>query len=93
MTEENLRKQIEELETDIAVLKEKILEQLRTERNLSMKKMDLEWHKIMLETEAKDRKMDNFTTALTHLSATFAGSVSQKIRQLGKQQAAAWNLK
>ena len=67
------------------------IEELRTERDLGLKKLDLEWRKSMLEREASDKRTDAVLTALAPLSALFAGPVSQRMRQFGQQQAAAHN--
>ena len=67
------------------------IEQLRTERDLGMKKIDLEWKKSMLEREAQDKKTDAVLTALAPMSAIFAGPLNQRMRQLGQQQAATHN--
>jgi hypothetical protein len=64
------------------------IEQLRTERDLELKKIDLEWKKSMLERDAQDKRTDAVLTALAPLSAVFAGPVNQRMRQLGQQQAA-----
>lgn len=64
------------------------IEKLRGERELSIKKLDLEWRKSMLENDSKDRRTDTLLTALTPLSAIFAGPATQRMRQLGQQQAA-----
>lgn len=63
------------------------IEKLRGERELSIKKLDLEWRKSMLENDSKDRRTDTLLTALTPLSAIFAGPATQRMRQLGQQQA------
>jgi len=65
------------------------IEQLRTERDLSLKKLDLEWKKDMLKRESEDRRTDAIVSALTPLSALFAGPINQRMRQFGQQQAAA----
>jgi len=63
------------------------IEQLRTERDLGMKKIDLEWKKSMLERESQDKRTDNLLAALAPLSAVLAGPVNQRMRQFGQQQA------
>jgi hypothetical protein len=68
------------------------IEQLRTERDLEIKKIDLEWKKSMLEREAQDKRTDAVLTALAPLSAVFAGPVNQRMRQLGQQQASTHNI-
>jgi len=67
------------------------IEQLRTERDLGMKKIDLEWKKSMLERESQDKRTDNLLAALAPLSAVIAGPVNQRMRQFGQQQASAHN--
>ena len=66
------------------------IEKMRGERELSIKKLDLEWRKSMLENDAKDKRTDAVLTALAPLSAVFAGPVNQRMRQFGQQQAAAY---
>jgi len=66
------------------------IEKLRGERELSIKKLDLEWRKSMLENDSKDRRTDTLLTALTPLSAILAGPATQRMRQLGQQQAASY---
>jgi len=63
------------------------IEQLRTERDLELKKIDLEWKKAMLEREAQDKRTESLMQALAPLSAVFAGPVNQRMRQFGQQQA------
>lgn len=69
------------------------IEKLRRESSLEMKKLDLAWRKTTLETQAKerseDRRTDAVLTALAPLSAILSGPVDQRMRQFGKQQAAA----
>ncbi|GAH29410.1 unnamed protein product, partial [marine sediment metagenome] len=67
------------------------IEELRTERDLGMKKIDLEWKKSMLERESQDKRTDTLLAALAPLSAVFAGPVNQRMRQFGQQQASAHN--
>jgi len=67
------------------------IEKLRGERQLEIKKLDLDWRKSLLESEAKDRRSDNIMAALAPISALFAGPVSQRMQQLGQQQASAHN--
>ena len=64
------------------------IEELRTERDLELKKIDLEWKKSMLEREAQDKRTDAVLTALAPMSAIFAGPLNQRMRQFGQQQAA-----
>jgi len=61
------------------------IEKLRGERELSMKQIDLEWRKMMLENEAKDRRTTTILNTLTPLTALFAGPVDQRMRQMGRQ--------
>ena len=65
------------------------IEKLRGERALSGQKIDLEYRKMMLESEAKDRRTDSVLAALGPLSTILAGPVSQRMQQLGEQQGAA----
>ena len=65
------------------------IEQMRGERELSIKKMDLEWRKSMLENDARDRRTDNMMQALAPLSALLATPVAQRMQNLGQQQGAA----
>jgi len=69
------------------------IEKLRGERDLSGRKMDLEYRKMMLEIDAKDRRTDTLLTALGPLSALVAGPVTQRMRTFGQQQAASHNPK
>jgi len=64
------------------------IEKLRGERELSIKKLDLEWRKSRLESDAKDRRSDNMMSFLAPLSAFVAGPVSQRMQSLGQQQGA-----
>jgi len=66
------------------------IEKMRGERELSIKKLDLEWRKSLLESEAKDKRTDAVLTALAPLSAVFAGPVNQRMRQFGQQQASSY---
>jgi len=67
------------------------IEKLRGERQLEMKKLDLQWRKTTLETAAKERseerRNDNLLAALSPLSALFAGPIDRRMRQLGQHQA------
>jgi len=67
------------------------IEQLRGERQLSMKKLDLEMHKEALQRQAEDRKTETLLAFLGPLAAAFAEPTSQKMREFGQQQAAAYN--
>jgi len=67
------------------------IEKLRREGTLEIKKLDLDWRKALLESEAKDRRSDNVMAALAPLSAIVAGPVTQRMRQFGRQQASAHN--
>jgi len=70
------------------------IEKLRGERELSIKKLDLEWRKTSLENDAKDKREDRRTdavlTALAPISAVFAGPVNQRMRHFGQQQATSY---
>ncbi len=70
-------------ETDLKI------EQLRRESALEIKKLDLDWRKALLETEAKDRRSDNIMAALAPLSALLATPVAARMQQLGEQQGTA----
>jgi ribosomal protein S27E len=61
------------------------IEKLRGEREFSIKKMDLEWRKMMLENEAKRERTNTILNTLTPLSALFAGPVDERMRQMGRQ--------
>jgi len=63
------------------------IEKLRGERELSIKRMDLEWQKSMLEMQAKERRTDTIMQALTPMSALFANPVNERMRELGRQTA------
>ena len=64
------------------------IEQLRGDRELQIKHLDLEWKKSMLEIEAQDRRTDTIMAALGPLSNILAGPVASRMEQLGQQQAA-----
>jgi len=61
------------------------IERLRGERELTSKKLELEFKKAMLEHDANDRRTDAIINALTPLGALFAGPIDQKMRSLGQQ--------
>jgi len=65
--------------------------QITTANTLELKKLDLEWRKDALERDAKDRRTDTIMTAFAPFAAVLAGPVSQKMQQLGQQQATAHN--
>jgi len=67
------------------------IEQLRSTNQLELRKLDLENRKMMLEREAADSKTNALLTALTPLSAIFAGPIGQSMKQFGQQQASAHN--
>ena len=67
------------------------IEELRSTNRLEVKKLDLDWRKSLLESEAKDRRSDTIMAALAPISALFAGPVSQRMQQLGQQQASTHN--
>ena len=67
------------------------IEQLRGERELSTKRMDLEWRRDMLKRESEDRRTDAILTALAPLTALAAGPINQRMRMFGQQQAVAHN--
>ena len=64
------------------------IEKLRGERELSIKKLDLEWQKAMLERDAKETRTNQIINSLAPLSAIFAGPVDQRMRAMGRQSAA-----
>ena len=63
------------------------IEELRGERQLSMKKLELEMQKNLLETQAKERRNNQLISALTPMSAFLAGPIDQRMRQFGRQTA------
>lgn len=63
------------------------IEQLRGERDMAGRKMDLEWKIKMLEMDEKSKRTDTMLQALTPLSALFAGPIDQRMRNMGRQQA------
>lgn len=63
------------------------IERLRGERELGMKKLELEWKKAELQRQAEDRRADTLLTALTPMAALFAGPVDAKMRGLGQRTA------
>jgi len=65
------------------------IEKMRGERELSIKKMDLDWRKSLLEIEAKDRRSDQLLSTLAPLSAVLATPVAQRMQSFGQQQGAA----
>jgi len=67
------------------------IEKLRGERQMSTQKLDLEYRKMMLEMEAKDRRTDRMLSLVGPLSAMFSGSVDEKMRDLGRHTAAPHN--
>ena len=67
------------------------IEKLRGERELTVKKIDLEWKKDMLKRESEDRRTDAIITAIGPLSALVSGPLNQRMRQFGQQQASTHN--
>ena len=67
------------------------IEKLRGERELSTRKMDLEWKRDMLKRDSEDRRTDSLIALAAPFSAVFAGPINQRMRQFGQQQAAAHN--
>ena len=61
------------------------IEQLRGERELSGRKMDLEFKKMMLERDAKERRTDTIMQMMAPLSALFAGPVDERMREMGRK--------
>ena len=60
------------------------IEKLRGEREMSIKKLDLEWKKAMLEQDTKDRRTDVIMQSLAPLSAIFSGPAQERMRNLGR---------
>jgi len=63
------------------------IEKLRGERELQIKKLELEMQKAMLEHQANERRTETLLNAIAPLSTLFAGPVNQRMRQLGRQAA------
>ena len=62
------------------------IEKMRGERELDIKKLDLDWKKSMLELEAKNQQTDNILQALTPLSAILSGPLAARMTEMGKQE-------
>lgn len=67
------------------------IEKLRGERQMSTQKLDLEYRKMMLEMEAKDRRTDRMLSLVGPLSAMFSGSIDERMRDLGRGTVAPHN--
>lgn len=67
------------------------IEALRGERQLSMKKLELELHKDNLQRQTEDRRTETLLAFFGPLAAALAGPASQKMYTLGQQQATAHN--
>ncbi len=67
------------------------IEKMRGERQMSSQKLDLEYRKMMLEMESKDRRTERMVSLIGPLSAMFSGSVDDKMRALGRNTAATHN--
>jgi len=67
------------------------IEKLRGERELSIKKIDLEWKRDTLKRDSEDRRTDAIITAIGPISALFSGPLNQRMRQFGLQQASTHN--
>ncbi len=65
------------------------IEKLRGERALTIKKLELDNQRMLLEAQAKDRQSDNMIALLSPLTALFATPIANRMQQLGAQQAAA----
>ena len=64
------------------------IEKLRGERQLSMKKMDLDMQKSMMERELSDRRTENLIAVFAPFAGALAGAGEQRMRELGRQTAA-----
>lgn len=63
------------------------IEQLRGDREMSGRKMDLEWKIKMLEMDEKSKRTDTMLQALTPIAAVLSGPIDQRFRTMGRQQA------
>jgi len=63
------------------------IEKLRGERELQIKKLELEMQKAMLEHQANEKRTETLINAIAPISTLFAGPVNQRMRQLGRQAA------
>ena len=60
------------------------IEKLRGERELSIKKMDLEWRMRMLENEQKDRRTDAILSIVAPGLAIASKPIEDRMRQMGR---------
>jgi len=67
------------------------IEQMRGERQLQFKKLDLELRKDELKRQDDDRRTDNILAALAPLAQVFAGPMSEQMRSLGQKQGATYH--
>ena len=67
------------------------IEQLRGERELSGRKLDLEYRKMNLEREANDRRDNMILNALGPLATVLSGPIAEGMHALGQKQGAAHN--
>jgi len=65
------------------------IEKLRRESTLEIKKLDLDWRKALLETEAKAQRTSDMMAAFAPFGAFLVSPVAQRMQQLGSQQGAA----
>jgi len=61
------------------------LERLRGDRELEGRKFELQMRKMILESEAKERRTDRMLGLIPSLSAMFAGPIDDRMRQMGRQ--------
>ena len=67
------------------------IETLRGERELSGRKLDLEYRKMALEREANDRRDNMILSALGPLATVLSGPIAEGMHALGQKQGAAYN--
>ena len=65
------------------------IEELRGERELSGRKLDLEYRKMSLEREANDRRDNMILGALGPLATVLSGPIAEGMHALGQKQGAA----
>ena len=63
------------------------IEKLRGERELSIKKMDLDWRMKMLENEQKDRRTDAILSIVAPGLAIASKPIEDRMRQMGRNTA------
>jgi len=61
------------------------LERLRGDRELEGRKFELQMRKMILESDAKERRTDRMLSLIPGLSALFAGPIDDKMRQMGRE--------